>query len=541
MKSNLLVSLLLFLILAASTSYAVASGSALQVSGYTTVPTSVYPGTTDQLKLTIENSGSDTATGVTLYYSYGVQSDNAYTNVGDISAGSSAIVTIPFKVPNSVNGGVLVIPIRIDYSDSTGKNNKESPVSIPIPIAQHQILEVKTISLSKQTVQAGEKVTAQLEIINSGGRMDNVVITTPDNSSFTLAGINQQSIGEIASNTSKTVSVNLISSSLTASGKYTIPIVVSYQDALQNTVSQTVYIGPVTVSDSSTQFRIDLVPVTSTEIGSEAEFRLTLENTGESATSAIIDLNQSSVFTPIGVSRIYFDYIGSGENATKIVKLGIGATALAGYYNLPLTITANGKTYVQNIGVPVQATSELAITSDTQPQFVTAGTNGVKVLVQIANVGNTPIRSVYASTQSTDGFNVVGASDKLVGTLNIDDFTTFQFTINVRNQAVPGKYTIPVTINFKDSENKPHTVIKDVAIEVYSSDMATRFNDAATAGAMTNGAAGAARRNGGVLFGFSWLQIILVMVVLAGAYFGYKKWKAGKKPATTPKQQNDSN
>lgn len=517
MKTKIMVSLLLVLFIFPVLNFAAGSPS-LQVTSYSTVPSAVYMGTTNQLKLNIANSGTDTATGITISYGY----NNDYIQIGDISAGGNAIATMPFSIPLAVEGGIYIIPIKIYYSDSTGSSNKNSPISIPVQISQYQILEVKTISLSKTNVQAGEGITAQIQIINSGGKMSNLFLATPSNSDFNLAGTNQQLIGEIASNTSKTISVKLVSSSSTASGKYTIPLVVSYQDILQNNINQTVYIGPITVTDASNQFRIELEPKKPTEIGSEIEFDLTVENTGESGSSVVVDLNQSAIFTPIGSSRVYFDFVGPDKNETKTIKLGIGATSLAGYYNLPLVVTANGKTFVQNIGIPVQATSDVTVTSDVQPQYVTAGANGVKVTAQIANIGNTPIRSVYVSTSPTSEFMITGATDKFIGTLNVDDFTTFQFSFNAKNQVQPGTYNIPIRISFKDSENQPLTVIKNIQVTVYGSDMA-RFNNLDNSGSTNiNGR----RNNGGGIFGLGLIPtIIIAIVIIVAGFFGYKKWK----------------
>jgi uncharacterized membrane protein len=501
-----------------------ANGAALQVTGHSTVPDTIYPGTTGQLQVTLLNSGTDSADQVTIDYSTPSQSQNYKVSVGDIGIGSASVASIPFTVPLNTASGFFVINMNIVYfGDNTHTTIKNSPVSIPVVISQHQILAVKTLSVQPQAVQPGDKLTSQLEIVNTGGVMNNAVISTPDNSSFSIEGVSQQTIGSIPFNSSKVVSIVLRLSSSTPPGRYSVPLIVSYQDSLQNTINQTVSIGPVTVTESSAQFRIYLIPITITEAGSESKFDLTLDNLAGSSTSAIVDVNQTAEFTPIGTARLYFDDIEPGTNQTKTITIGVGATTLAGYYNLPLAITSNGKTYTQNVGIVVDAIPGITISSDTQPQFVSSGSSGVKILAQVANTGNGPIRSVYVSTKSTKDLRVIGTTDKFIGTLNVDDFATFQINVNVPPNTVAGDYQMPITLTFKDSKNEEHTVNRDVTVTVYSA------QDAAGFGAAGSADSTAARARNGGLFGLGPIPTIAIaIIIIVAGYFGYKKWKAGK-------------
>ena len=528
MKLNILFSVLLISMLAGS-AYAT-NNAALQITSYSTVPDAIYAGVTGQLQVTILNSGTDTAAQTTVSYLTPGESSYSDVSVGDIGAGSSAVASVPFTVPQKTGSGYFTIYLNVVYySDAAHTSIKNTPTTIPIIVLQHQVMAVKTLSIEPQSIQPGDNVTSKLEITNTGGTMNNVVISTPDNSSFSIEGASQQAVGTIAFNSSINVSVALRSSSSAPTGKYTIPVLVSYQDSLQNTVNQTVYIGPVVVTDSSAQFRIYLTPVTSTEAGSESQFDLTLENLAGSNASAIVDLNQTTEFTPIGATRTYFDDVGTGENQTKIITIGVGATTLAGYYNLPITITINGKAYSQNIGIAVNATPEIQISSETTPEFVSTGSSGVKVVAQIANTGNGPIRSVYVSAQEPKNLKITGTTDKFIGTLNVDDFATFQLTVNVPQNLSPGDYTIPIVITFKDSKNGQHNISKDVDVTVYSGQDAARMSLTGGTSSSSTSTTAYSRSSGG-LFGLGLIPTIAgALVLLILGYFGYKKYKGGKK------------
>lgn len=523
MKKNLLFGLM-FIMLVGAIFSATSDSATIQVSSYSLIPSVVYPDSMGSLQLTLGNAGTVTAKSVTIYCDHSPETQD-YTTIGDIGPSSSTIASIPFKVPSNIQSGVLQIHLNIyySYSDSTGDKTGNIKTTITIPVSQLPVLEVKTNSLSEVSAAPGDKFTAVLNVINTGGITKKVIIKSLANSSFSLEGTSQKSLGDIAFNSSKTVSVDLRSSSTIQPGKYSIPLTIEYQDAASSTVSQTVYVGPVSIMDSSAQFNIILEPLTGTEVGSEAVFSLIVKNMGSTASAAIVEINQSSVFTPIGSSRIYFDQLDAGETETRNITIGIDPSASGGYYVLPVSMMSGGNNYVQKVGIEVQATQEIIVTSKTDPTTVSAGSKNVNVYVQISNVGNTPIRSVYASVLPSDNFQSVGISDKFVGTLNVDDFTTFQFAVNVAGKLQPGEYEIPVKIIFKDSTNKQHIIDKGVKVTL------PPFSDTqATPSATSTGFSG--KKPGGILFGLGLFELILGLIVIAIiGYFGYTKYYKAKK------------
>jgi hypothetical protein len=477
------------------------SNVALQVTDYSLVPPAVYSGTSGYAKLTVTNTGSDGASGVTVYYDYSQSSTQLFTYTGDISGGSSEQITIPFKVPQQVPGGIYLVNINIYYTPSSSTQQKQTSISIPIIVSQYEALEVTTLGSGGEVIAPGEAFPLQLSINNTGGVVNNLLVTTPQNSSFSLGGTTQKSIGNIASGTSTNVTINLISASTASLGQYTIPLIFTYQDASGNTTALTLYVGPVSILEPSTQFRLSMNPLTPTEVGSQSVLQLTIENMGTSPLSAIVDVNATSAFTPIGVSRLYFESIGSGQSVSKNITVGISNSVSAGYYELPLAISlSSGNTVTQNIGVPVTATPDLTVTATSQ-----SGT----VAIQISNTGNAPIRSVYVTASSKD-FTIVGGVDKFVGTLNVDDFTTISLTVGAQ-RAGASNHTITVTTSFKDSNNIRHVVTKDVeAGESSGNFTSTTFGN---------------RRSNGVIFGLDWIEIIGGIVVIVIAYLAYRHFR----------------
>jgi hypothetical protein len=507
------------------------NGAALQVSGYTTVPQTVYPGSTGELQITITNSGTDTASSTVVDYELPGQTQPAQITVGDIGAGSSAIASIPFQVPMNVSSGFFVMSLNVVYfGDPTDTTVKNTPLSITVMVSQHQILNVKTISVTPASVQAGDEVTVDLDVQNTGGVMNDAVITADGDTNFTLAGATQQTVGNVPSGGDVNVSVLLVASSSAQPGRYNIPLILTYEDLLQNTVNQTISVGPVTVSEASAEFMVSMVPTGQVEVGGEAPFSLTLTNLADNVISATVDLTENTPFTPIGSSRVFFNGIEPGQSQTQTVMVGISAGTTSGYYDFPLVITSNGNSYNQTMGILVNATSDVDISATTTPEFISSGSTGVKLTAEIANTGNGPMRSVYADGTSTKDFVVIGTTDKFIGTLNIDDFGTLPLIVNVPANLTPGDYSLPISVTFKDANNVEQTIVKNLTITIYSAQDAARDNLLANGGTGTTGTTGTyGGRGGGGLFGISYIMWIGIIVVIVLAYFGYKKYKGNKK------------
>jgi len=400
-------------------------------------------------------------------------------------------------------------------------------ISIPLVVSQYQALQVNTAGSSKSTLSPGETISLDLIVKNTGGVVNNLIVSTPENSSFALEGTTQQSLGSVPTNSSINTSIRLTVSSTAAVGQYTIPLVFTYQDVLGSTNTQTLNVGPVNILEPSTQYRLSVDPKSPTEAGSEAQFDITLDNTGTSPITAILDMNSTTAFIPLGVTRVYFEPIGPGESETKQVTIGISSSVSAGYYTLPLTITlGSGTSATQMVGIQVTTTPTITVSATTQPAYLAPGSTGT-VNVEIANTGNAAIRSVYANAEGGD-FRVTGTSDKFIGTLNVDDSATLAVPVSVPRNLSIGSHTLRVTVTFKDNNNKAYTISKDVAIQAY--DSATAAANGATSASGTTGTNGRFTRSTGVLFGLDWIQLgAIAAVLIVGGFFGYRHFKNKKK------------
>ncbi|MDD5317438.1 MAG: hypothetical protein PHF51_01750 [Candidatus ainarchaeum sp.] len=494
------------LFLLALTLLAFAEGPILGITGYSTVPGEVYPGASGYIQINLENTGDANAQSVTANYLYRGAESSTY--LGEVVAGSTAQVLVPFKVGEDSSGTIQLIDIDVYYSHKSGNDysSKKTSLSIPLVVEQYKPLEVRTVSMDKASISPGEKLAFTLEIRNTGGTVDNLVISLPANSSFSLDGASQKSVGNIEANGTESVSITLVSSSSASLGAYGIPVEFTYQNALKQPTSETLPIGPISVLDTSTQTRITLEALGPVEIGSDAAFRLTLENAGSSPVSGVVDINSTDVLTPLGIQRIYFTSVPAGSSESRNISIGI-STSTPGYYTLPLSFTPDGgKASVFNAGIPVVATPEITVSI-------------VGSLIQVANTGNSAVRSVYVIARPAGSTG--GTSESFMGTLNVDDFSTLDMPSMGFGPA--SSNAIEVEIRFRDTNNAEHVLTKaiDATSAVFSTN-ATNMTGFAGAGRFQQQAGIA-----GIPYGTIMLAAAAI-IVAAGAYMGYRRFIAGK-------------
>lgn len=511
------VVMILLLMTVSSWAASGAAGPSVQITGYDVLPENIFPGMTGQLQLTLANSGTETATSTTIYYDYSI-GKTSHVYVGGIGSGSQTITTVPFLVPEKVESGIIIVNIDVYYRDEDQIESKHSVSSIPVLISQHQILAVETLSLSSETISKGEPLTAELEITNTGGVMKNVIISVPENSSFSLEGTTWQHVGDIASNSSRIVSVDLISSSITSDGEHMIPVVITYNDALQNEIEETVYIGPVIVSGQSSQLRLSSEPVSDAEIGSQLLYNITVSNHGSTTQSATMTISGTDVLTPMGPNTIYIDDIAPGGSVSELIAIGVDAGAASGYYSLPLTLKVNGDEQEYEIGIGIHATPSITITSESE-----SSETGSDVTIRIANTGNTVIRSMYVKAEPDDSFVISGSDAKFIGTLSVDDYATFQLSLSRLGQG-----SIPIVITFKDNDNVEHTVRENIDI----GNAVASISDSEEETPQANWRGGPMGMSRDTQTENIPLYAGAGLLIFGGMYVGYRKLKSNKRKET---------
>ncbi len=523
---NILISLFIVVFATAMISASSTGSAAIQISNYSIIPSTVYPGTSGYAQITLSNVGGDTATGVTAYYNYLQANVPTPLSEGNIAPNSEEQITIPFQIPQQVSSGLYMINVQVYYGSSSTQNNvQEAAISIPLVVSQQQSLQVQMVGGSSSIVSPGNSFSIQIQVNNNGAsNINNLIVTTPSNSSFSIQGASQENIGNVNYNSSIESTINLTASSSAIAGQYTIPLEFQYNNALGTTVTQILNVGPVTVAGPSSNFVLSMNPIGNTEVGSQAYFQIAIKNTESNVESYVVNLGlNSSVFIPLNQSTINIGPVGPDQTAYQTIEVGISNGVNAGYYEFPIQVTlASGQVINQSIGIYVTATPGFTVTA--------SSVSGGSVTIEVANTGNTEVRSVYLSASASNAI-IEGTSTQFVGTMNIDDIATLPLTITTFQNAsggIPtggnfsrnfqsGEPTIEVTITFKDLNNIPYTFEKNVTIstsELMASSLAGGFRT---------------RQTGIVFLGLGLTEWVVLIIVVIAAYFVYTRYFKKKK------------
>jgi hypothetical protein len=485
---------------------AVASAD-VQITSYSVLPTTLKPGVTGSASITVYNPSSSTVTGVIIYQ--GGEQFTFTTNrvqVGDLGTLGSTVITIPFTIKSDVSPGVYNLRLDAFWSEGTGTRTKT--FSIPISVTNPPIFRFSFTPLNQIT--PGGSFTIDGQIKNEGGSVSKMVLTV-NSSYFFFDRMSQISLGDLETGQNLSFELPMVASASLQPGVQSLPLIITYQDPLGAIQQATIAINPVEVMKSSVDFTVDAQPEKKpVSPGDKMKLFVNLTNTGNSkAYSAKITVSSSSAyFTSLGSSERYFELISSDSKKQVEFEIGVSGNTPAGYYPLTITVNylnVNGEVQTplqKQVGLEVGGSPQISITPDTSPFPISAG-GKYALSLQFSNTGTINIRALTVSV-SGENFEILSSAENYIGSLNLDEYTTVQYTIHAKNNLQPAKYPIHVSMNFKDSYNNQHSIQQDVLLEIVSPDVA----------ALTQKPDGLS------------LTSILIIIVVIGVigYFVYKRY-----------------
>jgi hypothetical protein len=446
-----------------------------QITSYSVLPTTLKPGVAGSVTITVYNPSATTLTAVVIY-----QGGEQFTftsnrvQLGDIGALGSTVITIPFTIKNDITPGIY--NLRLDAFWTEGSESHIKTFSIPISVTNPPIFNFSFTSI--KPITPGEKFTVHVQLRNEGGSISKISLTI-NSTSFFFDGVSQVNLGDLATGLNTSFELPIVANASLQSGVQSVPLTVIYQDPLGSLQQTTIMISPVEVVKSSVDFILDAQaakrPVSP---GDKTKLFINLTNTGNSnAQAAKISVSSaSSYFTTLGSSEKYFESIAPNSKEQMEFEIGVSGAAPAGYYPLTITINylnINGETQTpiqKQVGIEVGDAPQINITPSTNPAPLSAG--GIYALsLQFSNTGNINIRALSVHI-SSDGFAVLSSPDNYIGTLNLDDYSTVDYTIHAGSNLKPGVYPVHVTMLFRDAYNTEHQVTHDVFLEVVSPDVA---------------------------------------------------------------------
>jgi hypothetical protein len=447
----------------------------VQINSYSILPSTLKPGVTGSVSITVSNPSATTITGAVIY-----QGGEQFTfssnriQLGDMGPLGSTVITVPFTIKDDVAPGVY--NLRLDAFWTEGSNTHTKTFSIPISVTNPPVFNFSFTPI--KPITPGGKFNVDAQLINGGGSISKISLTI-NSTLFFFDGVSQVNLGDLAGGQNISFRLPIVSSASLQSGVQSIPLTLTYQDPLGSLQETTITITPVQVVKGSVDFIFDAhaekEPVSP---GDKTRLFVNITNIGNSdAQSAKISVSSaSSSFTSLGVSERYFDSIPIGSQKQMEFEIGVGGATPAGYY--PVTITINylningeQQTPIQKqVGIEVGDVPQISITPSTTPSPVAAG-GAYTISLQFSNTGNINVRALSVNA-SSESFEILSSSQNYIGSLNLDDYSSVDYTIYSNTNLKPGVYPIHVTMIFRDAYNTEHIVTQDVPIEVVSQSIA---------------------------------------------------------------------
>jgi hypothetical protein len=329
--------ILTFMILLALPSLVSASVS-FSISGKT-VPTTVEPGSSTNLIMTIANLGTTNAENVELVFS-----PNSYITPGQssyslqvIQAGSSIQVVVPLKISEIIPEGTNAVFFSVNYVESGSSGTKSIQNSVTISVTKRSLIEVSNVTYSKDFIQPGDTVVMKVELQNLGkGNVKDMVISLGNISSlFVPVGSDTDFyLGSLPPGSKGVASFSLVVNKDVNTLAYSIPITLTYYDESNTLIVEQKFVG-IKISGKP-DFVVSMEKETNMFSGSVGTMSITISNRGTSTAQFLtLKFDSSMYVTP---SEYYVGNLNPDDSSTVSLDLNLAGVS-AGKHSLNMTMS----------------------------------------------------------------------------------------------------------------------------------------------------------------------------------------------------------
>ena len=423
-----------------------ALSAAISVGAYTVTPATLKPGESGAISFSISNVVASSASATTsqlenvqVFYGGTVEGlefmGTSPFNVGTIDSGSTAQVSVAFRVLPTARGGAIIAPFYISQKDKTDLKTVNAIIRVVNP-------PVITISSDHQTVLSTDELN--LTVKNNGGTASRLRVSLADGSNFSFIGTSQIYIGDLSGST--VVSVPLDSRNANA-GVSSIPFVLTYQQEGGNETSETRYIS---VAVQKEKADIIFTQAEKMVTGRDNTLVLTVKNTGKSLANMEFYLEDTSIQAKEN-TQVKLGNMSTGEekNITMLVFVNAQPGVRGMQVRLKWSEDNVDKEETAFVPVVVNSDADAAIYIDAKPSPIVVGGDHT-LSITVSNVGSYKIQNVEVTLQDSPAFEIFNAQrSQYIGGLESDDFSSVQYKIRVK-QVAPGAYPITVIVKYKD-------------------------------------------------------------------------------------------
>jgi len=281
---------------------------------------------------------------------------------------------------------------------------------------------------------------------------------------------------------------------------------------------------PIYIQTKDSTLTIDNVQMNPTEIvpGSDGTLTITVKNTAPSTmTDLSMKLQLQAIiggvlvdlpFAPMdsGTERRVYT-LEAGQSTDFTYDLRAYPDAVSKVYKIPFTLsyydsTGAAKNETDYVGVVVNGVPDISMLIDKTD--LSMQTRSGSMTLKIINKGVSDIKFLNVVLQKSPDFELLSNTDTTyVGNLVSDDYQTAEYKINIKSSK--NDIIVPVTLQYRDSNNKYYEKNFNVDLNLIDSN---KLNPKTGLG------------------GYSWISIIIVLLIGGGIWYYFKnKTKKNKK------------
>ena len=397
-------------------------------------------------------------------------------------------------------------------------------------------VEVNLTNQNPDTARPGEPVELTASVQNVGNT-DLKDITVTVNPKYPFSKVSGESLEKDVSylnarqddNDAAVLKFKLMTDANASEGTYDIDITTTAKEsgASSNTVTTTKTIQLEIRGKEYAQ--IVTINKANIDIAKEEPLEFIITNTGNSPLKNMVVSwkDPKGVILPVYSDNTkYIKYLEAGQSVTVAYSVMADVNADPGLYTLDVNLSFED--YESNTK-NIQTTAGLFVGGETDFDVSFSESDAGEISLSVANVGNNMAYSVKVSVPDQDGYRVSGSSSTIVGNLEKGDYTIASFNVASTQAAGGSSEATPdsarasdigdnetsasmdsnplkVQIEYTDAKGERITVDKEVKLETTST------------GNMTAQGPGGQRSSG-----FSSYLLYIVLIVLAGGVFVYRK------------------
>ena len=254
------------------------------------------------------------------------------------------------------------------------------------------------------------------------------------------------------------------------------------------------------------------------EPGSKTKLTILLRNYATSLLKDVkiaLDLgksgDESTPFSPVGsTNEKVISYMEPQSSKSIEFELLVDPDAASKSYKIPLTVRysdALNKNYNRSNIVTLVVGGEPDVSVYIDSSTIYNAKSAGEITVKIVNKGLPDMKFVNVKLLNGSKYRIISPSEVYIGNIDSDDYETADFKLYIE-KASDKKVALPLAVEYKDANNKNYRTVVNLELPLYSSSEAKKL--------------GLVKGNGS----FKWIVII---VLAAAGFFGYRFWKKRKK------------